>query len=192
MTMHDETTITRAIEQGDVRAMKWIFDDYHRMLSLFALRYVTSVDDARDLVQEVLIAFWEKKQGTTFTGSLKAYLFGAVQKAAVTFMKNTRRQLFTDIEEGGDLPTDIPGAFEEEEVRRRRDLMEREIERLPEKCKEVFTAIVLKNMQYKEVARELGVSVNTVKTHYTRALRQLRTKLEHLIFLLFFRRRRGS
>jgi RNA polymerase sigma-70 factor (ECF subfamily) len=190
--MHDETMITRGIEQGDVRAMKWIFDDYNQMLSLFALRYVTSVDDARDLVQEVLIAFWENKRGTKFTGSLKAYLFGDVQKAAVTFMKNARRQFFTDIEEEGDLPADLPGAFEEEEVRRRRELMEREIERLPEKCKEVFTAIVLKNMQYKEVARELGVSVNTVKTHYTRALRQLRTKLEHLIFLLFFRRRRGS
>ena len=56
---------------------------------------------------------------------------------------------------------------------------------MSEKCREVFIAIVLKNLSYKEVAEKLNVSVNTVKTHYSRALKQLREHLD-IIALLFF------
>ena len=49
---------------------------------------------------------------------------------------------------------------------------------------EVFKAIVLENMKYKEVAEHLDISVNTVKTHYARALKQLRSKLDVIIMLL--------
>jgi RNA polymerase sigma-70 factor (ECF subfamily) len=185
--MHDETAIIRCIEQRDVTGMKWIFDNYYQMLSLFALRHVTSIDDAEDLVQEVLLHFWENKQGTTFTGSVRAYLFGAVHKASATFLKNAGRMVLTGIDDHLDLPADNFEAFEEEEVARRREAMEREIEKLPEKCKEVFVAIVLDNMRYKEVARKLNVSVNTVKTHYTRALKQLRGNLDNLILFLLLR-----
>ena len=48
-----------------------------------------------------------------------------------------------------------------------------EIARLPEQCRKVFELIVLKDMKYKEVADFLGLSVNTVKTHFARALKQL-------------------
>ncbi|MDR2130609.1 MAG: sigma-70 family RNA polymerase sigma factor [Odoribacteraceae bacterium] len=185
--MHDEREIIRCIKQRDATGMKWIFDNYYQMLSLFALRYVHSIDDAEDLVQEVLILFWENKQGTHFTGSVRAYLFGAVHKAAATFLKNTGRWVFTDIDNHLDLPTEDYGAFEEEEVLRRRGLIEREIERLPEKCREVFIAIVLDNMRYKEVAEKLDISLNTVKTHYVRALKQLRANLDNLILLLILR-----
>lgn len=185
--MHGEAEIIRCIEQRDVTAMKWIFDNYYQILSLFALRYVNSIDDAEDLVQEVLIRFWENKQGTRFTGSVRAYLFGAVQKSAATFLKNAGRRIFTTIDDRLDVLSEDLVAFEEEEVLRRRRLIEREIERLPGKCREVFVAIVLDNLQYKEVAEQLGVSVNTVKTHYTRALKQLRVNLDGLILFLLSR-----
>ncbi|AYN04271.1 RNA polymerase sigma factor [Flavobacterium sp. 140616W15] len=59
-----------------------------------------------------------------------------------------------------------------------------QIEALPLKSKEVFKAIVLNNLKYKEVALELGISVNTVKTHYSRALKQLRNSLDIIITVL--------
>ena len=59
-----------------------------------------------------------------------------------------------------------------------------EIELLPLKSKEVLKAIVLNNLKYKEVALEMGISVNTVKTHYSRALKQLRGSLDTIVMLL--------
>ena len=63
-----------------------------------------------------------------------------------------------------------------------------ELQRLPEKCREVFTAIVLENMSYKDVATKLNVSVNTVKTHYPRALKQLRDNIDTIILLILIRK----
>ena len=60
----------------------------------------------------------------------------------------------------------------------------KEIEALPIKSREVFKAIVLENLKYKEVALQLEISVNTVKTHYSRALKQLRNSLDIIIMLL--------
>ena len=59
-----------------------------------------------------------------------------------------------------------------------------EIARLPEQCRKVFEQIVLKDMKYKEVADFLGLSVNTVKTHFARALKQLRSSLQILLVFL--------
>jgi len=59
-----------------------------------------------------------------------------------------------------------------------------EVENLPEKCREVFKVIVLENLKYKQAAESLGISVNTVKTHYSRALRQLQKSLGVIIILL--------
>ena len=59
-----------------------------------------------------------------------------------------------------------------------------QVETLPDKCKEVFKAIVLGDLKYKEVAEELGISVNTVKTQYSIALKKLRQPLDLIIILL--------
>lgn len=71
-----------------------------------------------------------------------------------------------------------------ESLEQEKEKLYKEIEALPLKSKEVFKAIVLENQKYKEVALELGISVNTVKTHYSRALKQLRNSLDVIIILL--------
>ncbi|WP_052649390.1 MULTISPECIES: sigma-70 family RNA polymerase sigma factor [Sanguibacteroides] len=72
----------------------------------------------------------------------------------------------------------------EEEIRLRQHRLQKEVDRLPEKCREVFVSIVLEDMSYKEVAQKLSVSMNTVKTHYSRALKQLREELDAIVLLL--------
>lgn len=188
----DEKELIRYLENGDVRAMKMVFDGYYRALSIYAIRYVTVLEDAEDLVQEVLISFWQNKKGSAFTGSIKAYLFGAVQKASATFLKKRGRQLFIDIEDYPEFSIYETELYEDDEVLRRRKQIEQSIEALPEKCREVFCCIVLGNMKYKEAAEKLGVSVNTVKTHYVSALRRLRDQLNVCILYLLSMRVKGN
>lgn len=57
-------------------------------------------------------------------------------------------------------------AVDLENIEEEKRKLYREIEALPEKSREVFKAIVLNNLKYKEAAEELGVSVNAIKTHY--------------------------
>lgn len=180
--MLDETEMICRLREGDIAAMKMVFDSYYRVLSLYALQFVTTVEDAEDLVQEILVSFWENRGGRAFEGSVRAYLFGAVRNSAASFLRQRGRYLEAALE---DYPEpDTPDRYDEDEILVRRRRVEAEIQRLPEKAREVFTAIVLENMRYKQVAERMNISVNTVKTHYVRALRQLRNGMDILTLVI--------
>ena len=93
-----ETTIIRLLETGDERCMKMMFDTYYQALCTYVMRYLISVEDAEDIVQTVFISLWNNKRGQVFTGSLRAYLFGAVSKASLQFMRDRERMYFVEIE----------------------------------------------------------------------------------------------
>ena len=85
---------------------------------------------------------------------------------------------------GLDVTADGEPVYSEEEFEGECRKLYAEIARLPEQCRKVFELIVLKDMKYKEVADFLGLSVNTVKTHFARALKQLRSSLQILLVFL--------
>ena len=188
--IHQEEKIIRYLKEKNAECVKMIFDNYYQVLCLFALRFVHSFEDAEDVVQEVLVNFWEKKRGTVFEGSLKSYLFGAVQKEALYMIRQSGRLIFEEIGNYSDVLLDEVSVEREEDINARREKLRKEIQLLPEKCREVFIAIVLEGLSYKEVADKLGVSVNTVKTHYARALKQLRDNLDTIILLILLRLRK--
>ncbi len=59
-----------------------------------------------------------------------------------------------------------------------------ELDNLSEQSRKVFESIVFENMKYKEVADELGLSLNTIKTHLSRALKQLRSTLNTIVVIM--------
>ena len=182
---HEEKDIIDLLKKGNVACVKMLFDNYYRALCVFALRFLNSFEDAEDVVQEVFVNFWEKKKGCEFSGSLRSFLFGAVNKAALYHLRNSDRMVFEGLETHLNQLMEEEMPESDEDIALRKQKLFREIEALPEKCREVFVAIVLENLSYKEVAEKLNVSVNTVKTHYSRALKQLREHLD-IIALLFF------
>ena len=72
------------------------------------------------------------------------------------------------------------------ELEKMKEYLYAAIEDLPANPKKVLTAIVFNNTPYKVVAEEMGISVNTVKTYYARALQALRKSLDGKTFCLFF------
>ena len=113
--------------------------------------------------------------------------FGAVAKASLKLLDKYNRFKFDDIEEHVNLFLEEIAFYEDEELNILKEKIEFEIIQLPEKSREVFKAVVLENLTYKQVAERYHISVNTVKTHYSNALRQLRRNLGKIVaFLLLF------
>lgn len=179
-----ESTIIRLLETGDERCMKMMFDTYYQALCTYVMRYLISVEDAEDIVQTVFISLWNNKRGQVFTGSLRAYLFGAVSKASLQFMRDRERMYFVEIE----LHIDdfLEEMSRDVELEKMKEYLYAAIEDLPANPKKVLTAIVFNNTPYKVVAEEMGISVNTVKTYYARALQALRKSLDGKTFCLLF------
>lgn len=184
--MSDETEIIKYLKQGDERCMRMVFEAYYQALCVYALKYPVGFEDVEDIVQELLISFWENKRKKDFSGSVRAYLLGATQKACLNYLKTTGRYIIEDISDYSErLGQEFLQLNDEEAIIRRKKL-KAALDRLPEKGREVFIAIVLEGLQYKEVAEKFGISVNTVKTQYARALKQLREYLDHVVWTLLF------
>ena len=181
-----ESTIIRLLEAGDERCMKMMFDTYYQALCTYIMRYLISVEDAEDIVQMVFISLWNNKRGQEFSGSLRAYLFGAASKASLQFMRDRGKAYFVDIELHVDDFLEEMSRDNEVELEKMKEYLYAAIEDLPANPKKVLTAIVFNNTPYKVVAEEMGISVNTVKTYYARALQALRKSLDGKTFCLFF------
>ena len=181
-----EPTIIELLEAGDERCMKMMFDAYYQTLCTYVMRYLISVEDAEDIVQSVFISLWNNKRGQAFMGSLRSYLFGAVSKASLQLMRNRGRTYFVDIELHIDDFLDEMFHDNEEEMERVKEHLYAAIDDLPENPRKVLTAIVFNNTPYKVVAEEMGISVNTVKTYYARALQALRKSIDSKTFCFLF------
>ena len=182
--MHSrDLKILEGLKNGEASAYKELFDLYYMPLSIHALKYCDSFQLAEDIVQELFIKFWDEKLYMKLEGAISPYLFQSVKNNTLQIMKKQSKYYFEDIED------QVNTLLEDEKfdmvaIEEEKKKLLKEVEALPEKSKEVFKAIVLENLKYKEVAEQLGVSVNTVKTQYARALKKLRNSLDVIIMLL--------
>ena len=182
---HNNDSIIHHLQAGNPECVKMIFDNYYRALCVYALRYLPSIDDAEDVVQGVIVSFWERWKRREFVGSVHAYLFAAVAKSSLKFLDKNGYFFFDDIEDHVNQFLDEVDDYEEGDLEILKHRLYEEVNNLPERAKEVFNAIVLENLSYKQVADRYQISVNTVKTHYSHALKKLRMSLGDL-FVYFF------
>lgn len=185
MNLREQEIILR-LKEEDPKAFKDLFDMFYMPLCIYSLKFSDSYDFSEDIVQELFVNFWNKKTYLKIEGSVSSYLFRAVKNNTLQALKKKDRFNFEKLEA-------IVESFivEEKEydvlaLEKERKKLLQQIDNLPEKSKEVFKAIVLDNLKYKEVAEQLGITVNTVKTHYSRALKKLRGSLDIIILLLLY------
>lgn len=179
----NDLQILEKLKEGDPLAYNQLFDKYYMPLCVYSLKYCDSFELAEDIVQDLFIKLWDEKLYLKLENPINPYLFKSVKNNTLQAMKKESKFVFQDIENVvNNLMEEEPLDFATLEEEKKKLYLQ--IEALPEKSKEVFKAIVLENMKYKEVAEHFDISVNTVKTHYARALKQLRFKLDIIIMLM--------
>lgn len=175
MKPNNLTTLTR-LKRGDSSAYKELFKTYYKPLCIHALKYTDSFELSEDIVQEFFIKFWNEKLYMKLNDPIAPYLYSSIKNNSLQVLRQSNRYYFEEIDNSVNIIVSQEN-FEDSNIDRTKEKLHKEIEALPVKCREVFRSIALGNQKYKEVANELGVSVNTVKTHYSRALKQLRSSL---------------
>lgn len=163
-------------------AFKLMFDTYYVPLCLYALQLTDSYTAAEDMVQDLFIYFWEKKTYKNIAVSLRSYLFYSIRNKALLFL---RKNNLISMEELFDSKIDIADSLQnEEELREQEKLAVEALEKLPKQQLAVVKAVILENKKYKDASEELKISINTLKTHLSRALKRLR-KNNTLIWMFF-------
>lgn len=157
-----------------------LFDLYYKELTRFVLSLVNDSETARDLVHDIFLQVWNNRTKLDPGKSIKSYMFTSARNSALNYLKH--RQVVATNEK------EIIRVYQEaqesnEDIEQRIELVQKKLNKLPEKQFLVIQKCCMEGKMYKEVAEELGISENTVKTHFMRAMRFLREELHNDILL---------
>ncbi len=180
----DLSTIER-LQRGDKSALEAIFKTHYENLVGFAVKYLGSQEDAESAVQDVFLKLWNKGEELTIRTTVKSYLFGAVRNTCLNQIKHRKvEQSYT--QEQVHLRNE--GFFQEDlEFDELQEKIAAALEKLPEKCRAIYSLSRDEGMKYKEIAETLDISVKTVENQMGKALKILREELsEYLPAVLFF------
>ncbi|MBN1988524.1 MAG: RNA polymerase sigma-70 factor [Bacteroidales bacterium] len=167
------------ISIGEKRlSFREIFTEYYPSLHHFAFKILKNKHDAEDVVQDAFIGIWEKKPSFPNTVSFRAYLYLTVRNKALDVLKK-RNPIYLETIPFEPIEQEVNSVVREEAFR----LLDEAIEKLPAKTRDVLM-LSLKGMSVKEVADELNISVNTVKTLKQRAYKFLKENCAYLLLLI--------
>ncbi len=160
------------------------YKQFFSMLVGFAFQYVEDSDTAEDIVQEVFSNLWNQSEDLEVKTNMKSYLFGAVRNACLNHLRHLKvveshAQATLQPEE-----TDQAGFMEMDELQEK---LESALGQLPEKRRQIFELSRFEDKKYHEIAEELDISVKTVETQMSRALKVMREVLgSYLVYLIIF------
>lgn len=162
------------IANGDVKAMQILHDRYYYQLWLFAIRFVKDKVIARKLISDCFINLWEQRHNAVIEKSLKFYLFVMLRYQIVDLKQNSRHSVVFAANELPEI-ADNNLMLEEEHYAR----IYQAIQRIQVKRRKIIELAVFESYSYSEIASELGISVDTVKTQMGKAYKFLYEELNH-------------
>lgn len=163
-----------------------IYVTYFARMYRFAKAYVLFDEDAENIVQDVFLMLWEKREVLEVQVSLVSYLFSLVKNRCMDYL---RHQVVAD-EFKQELSAKLSSlevlnntVGPDEDIER---IIATAIDKLPERCREIFIKSRIEGRKYREIADELHLSVNTVENQMSIALKRLRAELKDYLPLLLF------
>jgi RNA polymerase sigma-70 factor (ECF subfamily) len=181
----EEQKIIRLLKEGNNTAYKYLYEHYYTFLCAVAYEYLGDRFRSEATVDELVFHLWEKRETLEITTSLRNYLIRAVRNRCINTLRLEceRREIAlsslhtTEYEtilssESDDSPLTVLLENELDEK------IKQAIEHLPADCRRIFKMSRYENKHYEQIAKETGISVNTVKYHIKNALSRLRDDLK--------------
>ncbi|MCC5905340.1 MAG: RNA polymerase sigma-70 factor [Balneolaceae bacterium] len=170
----------KAVQRGEKEAFKMIFLTYYDHLTRFAFQYLKSATEAENVVQDVFLWIWEKREDWQVEGTLKTYLFRAVKYKAMDYLRHeeVKRNYLREHSFLDEISIN-PSMKIEQEIDKKEFIRVTQcaIEDLPERTRIIYKMSRMEGLTYSEIADVLEISTKTVESHMSRALDNLRLNL---------------
>ncbi|MBN2214525.1 MAG: RNA polymerase sigma-70 factor [Bacteroidales bacterium] len=174
--------IWEKIKKSDIKSFESLFCRYHDRLCLYSNDLIRDEDVSEEIVNDVFLKIWDKRDQIQINTGIKPYLFRCVFNACIDYINLNHKitQHFdTEIDQiinelAGSDEDYIFSLLQSKEVEK--DVLNA-IDLLPKQCRIIFCLSRFELLTYNEISERLNISVNTVKTQISRALDSLRKKL---------------
>lgn len=184
----DNKKLISALKKGDSKAYTFLVDTYHHKLCVYVCSLTNDKDLAEDIVQNVFIRTWKKRDKLKDEFSIKNFLYRSVYNE---FIDGYRKQkMVLPLEKKYiDALSSIVEERDEYALERLIKMVRKEIKNLPPKCKEVFLLSKEEGLTNIEIAEYKQISIKSVEGHITKAFSILRStvgnKTNSILFLMF-------
>ena len=172
-----DAALSNLVKGGDYMAFTEIYNRNWLGLLQYVSKIVTDLSDAEDIVQEVFISFWKRHEEIELR-NFSSWLYAAARKQALFYLRtsNTREKYLKSL---AAFLTEVSDSLNEElDAKELQIFIDREIEKLPLKMREVFVLSRKEYLSHKEIAERLEISDKTVKKQIGNVLKHFRGKMD--------------
>jgi RNA polymerase sigma-70 factor (ECF subfamily) len=171
-----EEEIVRQLKLGDPEAYDLLYELYWKKLFVHVLNRIKNEEAAKDIIQNVFINIWERKETITINTTIEQFLMGAVKFQVLDYFRSEKIEervfdhTLKKFEDASVSINELSGYLDLEK------LIEVEIKSLPEKMRHAY---LLKHAHHStsEIAEKLNLAEQTVSNHISEAMRRIRKRL---------------
>ena len=186
MKLTNDSLFIERFNAGDEQAFHAVFSRYYKSLCSYIYGIVHDVDSADDIVQDIFMALWDRREGFNAVEKIASFLFISARHAALNRVQCEAARLQRL---GEQMDAIAPDDVEETVLIAEFDAkLRRWLDALPVECRKVV-CLALDGKKNAEIAEELALSVQTVKNQKVKGMKILRElyQQEYALLLLFIR-----
>lgn len=181
--------LIQALKSGNTDAYTFLVDEYHQKLCVYAFNLSHDHSNAEDIVQNVFVRVWQKRDNLKDDISLQSFLYKLVYNEFIDLYRKKKSAIALEKKYIEALDLVISDHDDNSVLERLISLVKDEIQNLPPKCKQTFLLSKQEGLTNIEIADYLNVSIKTVEAQITKAFSIIRKKaggkINGVLFLLF-------
>lgn len=161
-----------------------LFRDNYAKLCHFAIQFLKDDDTAKDIVQEVFVTYWNMPDKPAYDAiGVNSFLYSSVRNACLNKLRRQKLEQGFLNEQDADPAEDavaLNSMIRSEVIAE----LHKVITTLPDNCQKIFRMGYLEGLKNPQIANELGISINTVKTQKKRGMQLLKVRLNPDFFAI--------
>lgn len=180
-TEQSDTELTKAIKASDDTAFEVLYFRYSKAIFSFTWRQTKNYELANELTQETFVKVWNNRKNLKTDKSIKNYLYNIARNLAIDHLRKSERE--------ADYLSQIPSvqslSYQDDDFELREQIIA-SVDKLPEPLRVVFSLSRFEGFKNQEISETLHISIKTVESRLSRALKILQEKLHPLLAMIPF------
>ena len=184
LDFNDNLFLAEQMKRGNSKAYDFLMNSFYQKLCGYAYTLSHDRAAAEDIVQNVFVTVWSNKKNINTSFSIKSYLYKSVYNEFINQYRKNKPVFFLEKKYLESVDLVVENTYEN--LDELLQLMDKEINELPPKCRKIFLLNKKEGLTHTEISEHLNISIKTIEGHMTRAFKILRNKLHTKVKTIFF------